>query len=529
MLLAISLVNGLILVYLSMKKRFLAISLLCFFIIKGLSQPIHYSNNKLNNSAYSYKIIGEVNNNIIVWATDLVKQRAATIFVYDKSMHLINAINSNISQTEPATGAHFFITGNTFQVLYPYKTKNAFLLKLAAFNEKGNMLYERIVDSIENPNTLTNKNIYYQVLQSKRDKVVCITKMLSDMQHHVLKFSFSFINGNAITAKTFSIPFNEDQEDITDMLVDDDKNILLLKQRKLDTEVELTLVRLNFTDNIVLGTNKTIRNYFVKPNSMHIIQNSAGYTVFGLVKKEYRDNNDQTKKEGLYVWQTGTDLFDMPGDTILSQGADNNLAMYAAYISGTTAFANLFAIWNAVETIETSSKPRWAYTTQDASLFQPSEKSNSLNLAYNNLSLIYYDEKALMNKAPNGVNLVKENDRYQPDKLQLLKIDSNNKILWQTVINDSLDNVTVANLNNAKIITGNRSLHIVCEIIIKDQPGTLNHITVQPDGTITEMLLTNRDKKYKYKLDASVFTGKGELIIPAYKGNKVVFAKIKLE
>jgi len=512
-----------------MKKRFLAISLLCFFIIKGLSQPIQYSNNKLNNSTYRYKIIGEVNNNIIVWATDLVKQRAATIFVYDKSMHLINSINTNIAQAEPATGAHFFITGNNFQVLYPYKTKNAFLLKLAAFNEKGNMLYERIVDSIENPTTLNNQSVYYQVLRSKDNKVICFTKMLSDKQLHVLKFSFSFINGNTVTAKNFSIPFNEDLEDITDMLVDDGKNILLLKQRKLDMAVELTLVKLNFTDNIVLGSNKTISNYIVRPNSMHIVQATAGYTVFGLLKNEYSHYNDQHKKEGLYVWQTGNDLFDMPGDTILNQENGNNLAMYAACIPGNTVSSNLYAIWNAFENSNTSSKPRWAYTVQDDPFFQPYETSNNPNLIYNNLSLIYSDEKALMNKAPNTVNLVKENDKYQPDKLQLLKIDSSNTIIWQTVINDSLDNITVANLDNAKIIRGNKSLHIVCEIIIKDQPRSLNHITVQPNGAITETLLTNWDKEYKYNLDASVFTGKGELIIPAYKGKKIVFANIKLE
>ena len=511
-----------------MKKRFLAISLLCFFIIKGLSQPIHYSNNKLSNSEYSYKIIGEVNNNIVVWATDLIKQRAATIFVYDKSMHLINSINTNIAQAEPAAGAHFFITGNTFQVLYPCKTKNIFLLKLASFDEKGNMLYERIMDSIENPNSLNNKNVYYQVLQSKQHKVACFIKMLSDKQHHVLKFSFSFINETALPVRTFSIPFNEDLEDITDMLVDDDKNILLLKQRKLDTAVELTLVKLDFTGNLVLGSNKTVSNYFVKPNSMHIVENTAGYTVFGLLKKDDRQYNDLSKQEGLYVWQTSNDLLDIASDTILNQGTNKDVAMYAACISGNTAFSNLFVIWNAFENMGTSSKPRWAYTAQDNS-FQSYEKGNSSNLTYNNLSLIYYDEKSLMNKAPDDINLVKENDKYQPDKLQLMKIDSSNKIVWQTAIIDSVDNITIANLNNAKIITGNRSLHIVCEIIIKGQPRSLDHITVQPNGTITKTLLTNWDKQYKYNLDASVFTGKKELIIPAYKGNKIVFANIKLE
>jgi hypothetical protein len=511
-----------------MKKRFLAISLLCFFIIKGLSQPIQYSNNKLSNSEYSYKIIGEVNNNIVVWATDLIKQRAATIFVYDKSMHLINSINTNIEQAEPAAGAHFFITGNTFQVLYPCKTKNIFLLKLASFDEKGNMLYERIIDSIENPNTLNNKNVYYQVLQSKQHKVACFIKMLSDKQHHVLKFSFSFINETALPARTFSIPFNEDLEDITDMLVDDDKNILLLKQRKLDTAVELTLVKLDFTGNLVLGSNKTVSNYFVKPNSMHIVENTAGYTVFGLLKKDDRQYNTLNKQEGLYVWQTSNDLLDIASDTILNKGTNKDVAMYAACISGNTAFSNLFVIWNAFENIGTSSKPRWAYTAQDNS-FQSYEKGNSSNLTYNNLSLIYYDEKSLMKKAPDDINLVKENDKYQPDKLQLMKIDSRNKIVWQTAIIDSVDNITIANLNNAKIITGNRSLHIVCEIIIKGQPRSLNHIMVQPNGTITETLLTNWDKQYKYNLDASVFTGKKELIIPAYKGNKIVFANIKLE
>ena len=52
---------------------------------------------------------------------------------------------------------------------------------------------------------------------------------------------------------------------------------------------------------------------------------------------------------------------------------------------------------------------------------------------------------------------------------------------------------------------------------------------IQPDGSVTEKLFTNWYKKYRYDLNASVFTNDGELILPAYKGKKVSFSKIKLE
>ena len=286
-----------------MKKRFPAIALLCFFILKGSSQSIYYTNNKLNTSEYRYKIIGELNNNIIVWADGLAKEGNTKIFVYDNSMHLITTVNTKI-QSELDEDAECFITSKTFHALYSHKTKNAFLFRLAAFDEKGNMLYDRTVDSITNNDALNNQNIYYQTLRSQHNKTVCFTKMLSDTEHHVIKFSFSFIDDNNITSRTFNIPFYEDQEDITDILLDDNKNILLLKQRKLDSAINITLVKLNFANNLIVGANKTISNYFFKANSMHIVQKLNGYTVSGLLRKESKNFSDLDKEEGLYIWQT---------------------------------------------------------------------------------------------------------------------------------------------------------------------------------------------------------------------------------
>ena len=84
-------------------------------------------------------------------------------------------------------------------------------------------------------------------------------------------------------------------------------------------------------------------------------------------------------------------------------------------------------------------------------------------------------------------------------------------------------------MNNARIVTSNKALHIVYEILIKDHPESLNHIAIQADGTLTEKLLINLDRKYKYDLVKSVFTGKGELLVPCYKGSKMSFAKLQLE
>lgn len=501
-----------------MKKRFPAIVLLCFFIIKASSQSIHYANNKLNVSEFRYKIIGEVNNNIVVWATDQTKNSNTKIFVYDNSMHLINTANTNIFQSGLNEDAQFFITGKTFQALYSHKTKDAFLFRLAAFDEKGNMLYDRVLDSIANPAALNNQNICYQTLQSQYNNAVCFTKMLSDREHHILKFSFSFIDDNNISSRTFTIPFYEDQEDVTDIFLDGDRNILLLKQRKLDSAINITLVKLNFADNLMLGANKTISNYFFKANSMHIVQNVDGYTVSGLLRKENRNFNDLDKKEGLYVWQTDNDLDDTPGDAILNQETQSNLLNYSANISGNDVFSNVFAIWNTQENYGTSKKDQWIYAAQYEEHSSP---------GYDKCDLIYYDGK--IKNATNSVTVLRENDESIPPKLELLKINNSNKIIWKNAVTGRIDNITAANLSNAKIITGNIALHIVYEILIKDHPRSLSHITIQPDGAVNEKLFTNLDKKYKYDLAASVFTGKGELIVPCYKGSKMSFARLKLE
>jgi len=61
------------------------------------SQAIYYSDNPLEyTTEYQYHIVGNVKGNIIVWKTYLKEHSRSEIFIYNNSMKLVKAINTNM-------------------------------------------------------------------------------------------------------------------------------------------------------------------------------------------------------------------------------------------------------------------------------------------------------------------------------------------------------------------------------------------------------------------------------------------------
>lgn len=240
-----------------MNKYFLYLAIL-FQFSSTLTAQVYYSNNSLIYSTdYQYHIAGRVKENIIIWKTFLKRHSQSQIFVYDKSMRLIRKINTNILESDINPSLQFFVSGNSFLVFYPYKHKNTFLYKFSSFDEHGNLIATETLDSlIINTNKLSSERLFYKILRSENNKVICFTKVNADAANNALKFKCSFVGDSPTIKKEFVVEFDENQETIADIIADNKKDILLLKGVKKGELINLKLIKENFADKAILIAEK---------------------------------------------------------------------------------------------------------------------------------------------------------------------------------------------------------------------------------------------------------------------------------
>jgi hypothetical protein len=507
-------------------KFFNPILPLLFIACTAYNQPIYYSSNKLQHSRnYQYKIIGNVNGNIIVWETFLNKHQQAKIYVYNNSMQLLNEVTTNILK-HATDYAQFYNAGIKFYVAYQYEEEHNFLHKLASFDKSGNLQNIITLDSLNTEDhSIANQDFFYSILQSGNGKTICFNKMSYDSSYHVLKFNCSFITGEELVHKDFVIPFDAANESLTDITVDNGKNVLLLKTSLANNLVNFKLIKQKFSDNEMLIAEKSISKYAFQDNPIRITEKPGGYIVFGNIGND----SSYIHNRRFYVWQTDNTLNDFPGDTFINkeQFAGNRLS-YTANISTNEKFSSVFARWSQVDAADNYAlRPNYG-VVRSSGVTYPLPNY----VGYTTPSGVYINQ---------GYNIPPPDYSSQPYftpevtlslskfKIELFRVNNDNNIVWTKSFNDSIDNHTDANLGNAKVIAGSNAIHIIYEVITNKKAKTLDHVAVKPDGTFTRSFFAAWNTKYDYNLNDCVLTDRNELIIPATNGAKIKFVKTVLQ
>ncbi len=511
-----------------MKYFFNPILPLLFIACTAYNQPIYYSSNKvLHSSNYQHNIIGNVDGNIIVWETLIKKQRQAKIYVYDNSMQLINEATTNILRHKGDPASRFYNAGNMFYVTCQYKHRKTFLYQLASFDKSGNLMSVKTLDSLNTSDrSIANQDFFYNILRSGNGKTICFNKMSYDSSYHVLKFNCSFVTGDELIHKDFVIPFNAANESLTDIIVDNNKNVLLLKTSASNNLVNFKLIKQKFSNNEMLIAEKSINKYAFEDNPIRVAEKPGGYLVFGNIGED----SIYIHKCRLYVWQTDDALNDLPGDTFINnQEFTGNRISYTANISTNEKFSSVFATWSQVDAADNYAlRPNYGVVSKVDEFRYPlpnyvgymTPEGVYINQGYNTPPTDYSSQPYFT------PDVTLPLDKF---KIELFRVNNSNNVVWSNSFNDSIDNRTAANLGSAKIIAGNNAIHIIYEVIANKKSKTLDHIAVKPDGTFTRNFFAAWNTKYDYSLEDCVLTDKNELIIPAINGAKMKFVKTNLQ
>jgi hypothetical protein len=310
------------------------------------SQAIYYSDNPLEYStAYQYHIIGNVKGNIIVWKTYLKEHSKSEIFVYNNSMKLIKTIHTNILQSDINPCLQFVVLNNSFLVFYQRKYQNVFLYRLGRFDEFGSLVKDETLDSLNaNAGPANNRTSFYKILRSGNNSAICFAKMNCDPMNSVLNLNAGFISDDTLMTKNFVIQFDDSREALADIIVDDKRNILLLKGIKTGSLIHLELIKMSFADAPALLAEKNISNYSFEENSLRLAEKPGGYLIFGRLGKYY--DTEYMQQTRLYVWQTNEDLKDLPGDTIMNDEPAGNRISFTANISTNDNLTSVLATWS---------------------------------------------------------------------------------------------------------------------------------------------------------------------------------------
>lgn len=519
-----------------MNKYFLYLSILFQFSTTLAAQVYHSNNSLIYAPDYQYHIAGTVKDNTIIWKTFANRHSQSQIFVYDNSMRLVRKVNTNILQSDINPCLQFFATGNSFLVFYPKKHQSSFLYKFSRFDERGNLITTETLDSLAvKASNISNETFFYKILKSENNKVICFIKANADLENRVLKFDCSFIDDSITIKKDFVIEFDERQETLADIIADNNKNILLLKGIRKGNQVNLKLIKKMFSNAQVLIAEKNISTYSFEENSLHVAEKKNGYLVFGKLGDIY--DTGYLRQSGLYVWQTNEYLKDRPRADIINKKPSGNTISFTANSSIKDKPETVFVTWNIFNAAEGHNAYRWYDTHEQFASYKfvyPALKEYPLYyVGYTTNTNIYLpppynkieDDYA---KMPDTVNV---NFLKGPaiNKLELFELSNDNKITWLHGFQDTIDNITTANLSNARIITGNKAVHIIYEVNTSKKTTTLDHIAVNAAGAFTKEFIMAWSTKYKYDLNKCVITGNAEFIVPAIRGNKIKFVRIKLE
>lgn len=318
--------------------------MLCFIISSLVceSQRMIFSDHFIYNST-PYKLIGRVNDNIIIWT---IKNRSSSeILVYNNDLHLIRSVSSGILKSEIDADPEYFSLTDSFAVAYQYKLGNMWQYRLTFFDDNGTQLSTIIVDSLNSDKAKTKDgNYFYKVLLSQDKKTMCYCKLSINTDNFIAKTNCTFLKNNRVSHEQFVLPFDFLHETIEGFLIDSNENLVLLKTTTTDSSFTIKVVKKFFSNDYLLIASKKIDSGILINGSIHLADKPGNYIIYGVWQNKL--NTAESEKQnltGFYKWTTDFNLDDKPGDTILNKVVSSAINLNVNYIK-TEKGKDIFAL-----------------------------------------------------------------------------------------------------------------------------------------------------------------------------------------
>lgn len=510
----------------SMRKIILLAALAISFTLCR-SQSIVYSNYSIKAATSAYKIIGKVGRNIIVWVcTD--KRYSSEILMYDDKLELTKKVTSDILMSDINPSPIFFNNNDSFCVAYQYLKNKLWQYKIASFNENGNFISEKILDSIQNFNSVTDTAYYhYKFLQSADKKTVCFAKFFYDKQNYIIKFNCNFFTEKTLH-KNFVIPFDANHDWLADFLIDNNKNFLFAIHHQTDSVSQLKIIKTNFSDDYMLIVQKDFARISLQRESVRILNTNNSYIVYEFGKPEITQDSLHQNEGTFYLWRLDSGLNNNPGDSIYHNFNAENFKEVQGDVIISANGNHLIVVQNKID----------ANQLRQQSYNLPPRPSFRSKAPLSGETLHDFQMLTVMNFQPAPLFLVPTPigvaDKYESDnlniisKVTLFNIDMFNKIEWTKDFTMYSKDILFNVILNGTIVVNNDKIHLIYSVTT-GKKNLIKHIVISYDGAETEKNAIAWHSSNSFIINQALQIDENTIIFPTLKGNKLDFVRMNLE
>ncbi len=497
-------------------KTYIAIALATLLTSVCAAQTFSYSDNHVKNPI-DVSVIGQVKNNIIVWCEQRKDFKKSAILVYDKQMHLIRKETTDVLHSDASPMQKFYCSGDSFYIAYQYRKGNDWEYRLAGFDSKGKLSSSYTLDRLQDGDM--NDQLFYNFCQSNDKKTLCCIKTILSPKYNALNFKFTFLSQGSLYHDSLFISFDKTHERMIDFLVDDHKNVSLLKTSNTDTGFILTVVKKDFSADHYLTASKKLALGDLKNGTPEFYHHQNEFTVSGVWENAaaYKNANYKT---GVYSWKLDEELADKAGSDVILPSDSATIFQINHY-----AVNNLNNTTDDFFGVQTDSTPiappeGWnagTYTWQGMSGSGGGMSTGSLGGGGGFFAYI-----------PSRDDRDLQDSSHYKAGLGILRLN-NNQVKWYTELNPNADKALLTDLVNNKVVAGKQGLHVVRFAPVKKNHYGIEHALITYAGKYEKINTPLWNDSYVYLIPYAEPTDDGSLIIPCTRGTKVSFAKMNLE
>jgi len=534
-----------------MFKIALAALILCFAPAQAKAQKIVYSSSALGNSATArYHIIGMVKDHIVIWNFNFGKFGHSYIMIYDNNLKLSRKVSTNILKSDTLYGINFIRTPDYFCVFYQYRKNKCYFTRLAWFDENGNCVRIKTVDSISlNANSAEITKYPVGVIQSNESGSFALVNVNPDPEKSFINVRYSLYNDSLIHSGELKLPFDYSTGNINSFILDANKNLWLTETENNNNRSLVRVYKINTLTGNVTNTVRNIGNGYLVDRSVNILVANEKYLVYGEWTSP-SDSNSVTSVKGIFVWQLHPDLTDVSTDTVLeiSMATDSCLAGKNFFtLQALRSADNEFSFAIGPGKLFNSFSYNGTYNSSDSysylnfSLYEPPPLSSPLYSSFVPVSNGLY--KDINYRSPDPFKNYSEHKPQSPRPLPydsvrpiligdiitgVVNINSQNKIVWRSCFVKAIYEST-ASANTSVAVVGQKALHIIYSKTAVNNTESLENISVAADGSFSSSPIISMNLKYRFVIGMTRQISGTSIILPCIKDDKLAFAKIEIE
>src|SRR6478736_3651414 len=297
------------------KTLFCCLIFIAFTSVSASTQTFFYTNPEHNGIISFFNITGRVKDKILVWQTNRDHPEKSAILVYDNDMKIKNRVNTTLIRNGNTYLTDFVATRDSLLVIYQYLKNNLLICELAGYNSEGLNTSIQQIDSL----TLNSPEEFNQraftVIRSGNKQSFALVRAEVE-PNETMRLLYRYYGQSFTYTGEILLPNFLNASVLEGILLDNNANILLALSSGIDSNLELTIYKINTLTTNVTNTLKKLPGGSFINTSFNLLENNGNYLACSGWK--------QDSLKGIFLWKVNNELSDVIPNTIITDSILND-------------------------------------------------------------------------------------------------------------------------------------------------------------------------------------------------------------